>query len=486
MKKIIYSLFVVSLFFSCSDFLEEESRGLLAPEAFYQNAEELDLAVTGIYHRIVNTAQSDRVTAATLGGQDLASRFNYFQEYDVFNPTGANKETGAYWAMLYQVITASNDLILNYEKADATEQEKQEAAGQAYFARAYSYFTLVRIWNEIPLYTENKLTYEAEKSSPKEVYDQIIEDLKNAELMLPENWSGVKEHIGFTSGAAKSLLSYVYLSMAGYPVKDESKYALAAEKAKEVIDKKDTYGYDLMSNYADLWKYENNNNHEIVFGLFHNVDYRKSYRAPLGAQPKEYGGWDVYYAEINFYNDFPAGPRKDATFASEFPMEDGSVLDWTETLQAHPYYKKYWEVEGFDWSEPWEYVGWKSGRTNVVLRYANVLLIYAEARAMASSADAPAYDAINQVRNRAGLPDLTEGLSNEAFRDSVVLERSWEFAGGEFAMAPWYDLVRLERVEEAAADRHPSELPIVSMPTKEDYFAPYPESDVLLNPNLDQ
>ena len=180
MKKYIYTLLIIITAISCSDFLEEESKGLLVSEAFYQNAEELDLAVTAIYNYIVDAAFNDQVTAATLGGQDITSLFNDFQEFDVFNATGDNAQTSRYWAETYRTIVASNDLILNYTKAEATELEKNQAAGQAYFARAYSYFTLVRLWNEIPLYTENEISEDIQKSSPQEVYDLIVEDLKMA------------------------------------------------------------------------------------------------------------------------------------------------------------------------------------------------------------------------------------------------------------------------------------------------------------------
>ncbi|NER84616.1 MAG: RagB/SusD family nutrient uptake outer membrane protein [Leptolyngbya sp. SIO1D8] len=137
MKKYIYTLLIIITAISCSDFLEEESKGLLVSEAFYQNAEELDLAVTAIYNYIVDAAFNDQVTAATLGGQDITSLFNDFQEFDVFNATGDNAQTSRYWAETYRTIVASNDLILNYTKAEATELEKNQAAGQAYFARAY-------------------------------------------------------------------------------------------------------------------------------------------------------------------------------------------------------------------------------------------------------------------------------------------------------------------------------------------------------------
>jgi len=485
MKKYIIIALVLLNVVACSDFLDEESKGQLMSDSFYQNAEELDMAVTGLYHSLAESLASDACTAPTLGGNDVTSEFDGFEEFDVFNATGDNEQTSGYWALLYNIVAVSNELINNYDQADATETEKNQAAGQAYFARAYAYFTLVRLWNEIPLYTKNEDADEdIVKSSPEDVYELIVSDLKLAEEMLPDEWTDKKADIGITSGAAKSLLAYAYLTMAGYPVNDESAYSLAAAKAKEVIDNEDTYGYKLLDNFADLFEFENNINDEIVFATFHNKSNRKNYRCPRCAKPTEYGGWDCYFAEINFFNNFPEGSRKDGTFATTFPLESGETVDWTGTIQKHPYYTKYWDDGSFTWDEPWEDDGWKSSRTNMVFRYANVLLIYAEAQAMSSAPDASTYDAINRVRNRAGLSDLTEGLSQTAFRDSVVAERSWEFAGGEFAMAPWYDLVRLERVEEAATDRDENELAI-STPDKNDYFAPYPTVDVLINEGLD-
>lgn len=488
MKKYIIIAFALLIATSCSDFLEEESKGQLMSDSFYKNAEELDMAVTGLYRSLAESTSSDACTSPTLGGQDMTSEFDGFQEFDVFNAAGDNVQTAGYWALMYRIIAVANELINNYEQAeDATETERNQAAGQAYFARAYAYFTLVRIWNGIPLYTKNEdATDDIAKSSPEDVYELIISDLKLAESMLPSVWTDKKANIGITSGAAKTLLAYAYLTMAGYPVNDESAYALAASKAKEVIDDEDEYGYKLLDNFADLFLFENNINDEIVFATFHNRSNRKSSRCPRGGKPTEYGGWDCYFAEINFFKDFPEGARKNGTFMSTFPMKDGTTVDWTGTIQQHPYYTKYWDDgdAAYSLETPWEDASWKSSRTNIVFRYSNVLLIYAEAQAMSSSADALAYQAINRVRTRAGLPDLSSGLSQTAFRDSVVQERAWEFAGAEFAMAPWYDLVRLERVEEAAADRDESELELSTI-TKDDYFAPYPTVDVLINEGLD-
>ncbi|MCU4174264.1 RagB/SusD family nutrient uptake outer membrane protein [Carboxylicivirga sp. N1Y90] len=101
--------------------------------------------------------------------------------------------------------------------------------------------------------------------------------------------------------------------------------------------------------------------------------------------------------------------------------------------------------EGYDQEQPGKTVDYASDRTNMVIRYAEVLLIYAEARVMSSGLDHSAYDAINAVRNRVRL-NVNTSLSSLAFCDSLVMERAWEFAGCEPITARWLDLVRLERV----------------------------------------
>lgn len=117
-----------------------------------------------------------------------------------------------------------------------------------------------------------------------------------------------------------------------------------------------------------------------------------------------------------------------------------------------------------------------------MIRYAHVLLIYAEAQARATGTpDDAAYTAVNAVRLRAGLPALTAGLSGPDFADAVVNERAWEFAG---EWNRWFDLVRLEKVEAANADKDPADLQPAATITKENYWMPIPGADALVNPNL--
>lgn len=111
-----------------------------------------------------------------------------------------------------------------------------------------------------------------------------------------------------------------------------------------------------------------------------------------------------------------------------------------------------------------------------VIRYAEVLLTYAEAKAMSANPDATAYAAINEVRTRAGLPNLVAGLSQTDFRNAVIAERGWEFAGGEPA-SRWFDLIRTETVAKVLTDRDASEVPLVNIPNDAShtfYWAPIP------------
>lgn len=179
----------------------------------------------------------------------------------------------------------------------------------------------------------------------------------------------------------------------------------------------------------------------------------------------------------------------DATFKTNMKTPDGINLTWEQTVQKHPYYNKMTYANGSNpinyydnYQDPY-YFSFSSNRTTVLMRFAEVKLIYAEAKAMSASPDATAYQQINDVRMRAGLPNLIAGLSQSAFRDSVVAERAWEFAGPENGQR-WFDLVRLEMVESANSNRHANELPLQRAPSKQDYFAPIPFKEKLLNPTL--
>lgn len=484
--KLLHTLMIVIMFmFSCQD-LEEDLSGTLVTDSFFKTEADLQAAVTATYYPLVsqpwNGFGSTRIWVPLMGADDLttlpAGNKQDFKEFDNFSATavnGAARFSG--WLVPYQMVYAANNVLQNYEKVNGSEQVINEAVAQVRFLRAFAYFWMVRIYGELPLITDVTPDLTIARSPVSEVYDLIVEDLTFAEEHLPEAWPGNPGRP--TVWAAKGLLAQVYLTMAGWPLKDESKYVLAAEKAKEVIDNSP---HQLLENFAELWPIAADNNAEVVWSIqFCSITNCSSpYLSTHGGQttqPSEEGGWDDVFFEVGFYNRFPEGPRKDATFHVVFT----DSTHFENSVTGHPYIAKYRSgaipgEEGFQHRH-------MTSRDLKYLRFAEVLLIYAEAQAMANSPDASAYEAINRVRNRAGLDDLQPGLDNMAFRDAVIEERGWELAA-EFSR--WFDLVRTEKVEAMNAYKAEKDMKPVNPITKDKYLAPIPYSETLLNTNLTQ
>jgi hypothetical protein len=492
MKKYLIISTVFFLASSCSkDLLKEEPKVPTGTE-FYQNANDLSLAATGLFAPFNEAFNQVAGFATCYGGDDAgvarAGNKLSFSDFDTFQSNSSNDRMTNWWGSFYRTIKSCNSMILNYDKAKATADEKNRAAGQAYFFRAISYFFLTRTWGTIPLVTDNTVDYTMPKSQPADVYALIVADLQKAETMLPDSWSGLGVqfqsgvNVAPTKGSAKALLANVYLTMAGYPLKQNDKYALAAAKAKEVIDKKATYNVDLVSNFANLWKKSSKYNNEAVFACYYNSAVPNTpwnqwnMMGPNASQPSDEGGWDDWFGEINFYLKFPPGARKDATtnqlILSMVQRKIGqlqhlSTLIFRSIMTMKVIMKLPIRATG------------QGSRTIYIIRYAEVLLTYAEAQAMSGTPDANAYNAINAVRRRAGTPDLQPGLSQTAFRDSVVAERGWEFAGLEPA-ARWFDLLRTETVGKANSSRNAGDEPLKGIPndaTHTFYWAPLPIND---------
>lgn len=469
----------------CSGFLEEDLQGQLVGAGALSSVEGLDAALTGAYKGLGWTWSMgffhSTAMGGTMGGDDItthpASNKQEFREFDQFAVSPGNSRTGSMFRGCYKAIQGANNIIENYENTVGSEAMINQIVGEAYFLRAFSYYWLVRLYGSIPLITtptfsEDLLSVSSNPGS--EIYALIISDFEQAELRLPNT----KRNPGRPNkGSASAFLADVYLTMGGWPINDASKYPLAAAKAKEVMDNAGTYGFKLMDSYEELWANNQTamNLPEEVFALyaFDGVGQTMNAHYGFASMPGEESGWDDFFAEINFFTNFPEGPRKDMTFRTEFRLSDGRVLPWQEIQTRHPYYNKYYQAN--------DVKRWFSSLPLVMLRYAHVLTIYAEASARAQGAPpADAYAAINQIRSRAGLPNL-ENLSKDAFIKAVIDERSWEFAAER---TRWFDLVRLEMVEEANQNKHEWDLKPIGSITKEDYFFPLPLSETLNNPNL--
>jgi hypothetical protein len=470
----------------CKDFLEEDLRGKVLGKSVLSTQEGLESALTGAYKGLNNTwtygFTGGNAIDIMLGADDMTCKPNPGNqlEYESFTVSDANPSTSPLYKGCYKAIQGANNIIENYQSAKGDQAQIKVIAGEAYFIRAFCYFWMVRFFKDIPLITTAKFSMDQlhiSRTNPSEVYKLIEADLGQAESLLANSRRAKGRP---NKGSAKAVLADVYLTEAGWPIKDHSKYALAAAKAKEVIDNHEVYGFKLMPTFAEVFENDaaKQGTEEEIFSITQNQNDGSSTNTLYGAYylPTEMGGWDVAFAELNFYRNFPEGPRKDATFASVYKKQDGTIItDYTKLVSKHPYVKKQWLNE----KDPGFY-GFTSSIPIPLMRYPHVLTIYAEAKARSGGPDQLAYDYVNAIRARAGLLPLA-GLSATEFADAVVQERAWEFAS-EYSR--WFDLVRLERVAQANSHRDPSEIPIPNPITENDYTFPFPYADLLLNPNL--
>lgn len=447
MKKVVALTLVLIAFLGCADIeLNKKSPSLLNPDTFFTTESEFEAALGGTFRALY----SDYVgfdygypLIMTSGAEDVRSDAGIFQNLDRLSPNGSDQSILNVWRQLYQSIANANAIIGNIKNAkNIPEKRLNELEGQAKFIRAFNFFYLVRWFGEVQITTfENQSDVEnLPQSSVEEIYAVIISDLQDAEVKLPSTFSDRGRP---TKYAAKALMAKVYLTMAGWPLEDISKYENAKNKAKEVID---AGVFSLESNFGDLWKEENKmTNTEFIFAFYGSIAANGVSGSHMHVASRHWGngegGWGDFYSEARFFNVFPEGPRKEATFTSVFA--DG--MSW-EDAGVQPHMAKYRDAGTT--------VGLNGEGFNVLLRYADVLLIFAEAANMADGGPSSVvYDAVNAVRNRANLANLPTGLSKLEFDRAVIAERNWELA---FEMNRWFDLVRKKMVVEVNRDLHPN------------------------------
>ncbi len=369
-------------------------------------------------------------------------------------------------AAVYQ----ANNVLASYKTVPTTSpaalQAVQQSIGQAYFLRAFSYYYLVRVFGPIPNITAPIAGSDRpQRDSASVIYGTIVSDLNTAASLLPASWSSQPGRA--TSGAARSLLADVYLTMTGWPVNNTQYYAQAAAEADSVIN---SGTYSLEPDFNTV--FTTNNGPESIFALQFNVTAgvpERSYGSssvPLDESGLDgSGGWDDYYPEINFYLNSPKCYRSYCTYYDTLKLLNSdkktfTLVPWNSPLThaTHPYYKKFRHglVTGGvgdgvnETSTTILSINPSTNKAMDFVRYSMVLLDYAEADDMANGGPSSAgYNAVNLVRQRAGLPNLTSGLSQVAFRDSIVQERAWEFAGENGVR--WFDIVRLQILPQVLA-----------------------------------
>ena len=432
----------------CMDsFLSNEPEDSLSPGNFYESKEDAVAAIYSTYERLGTQGlyNLDGVMYILDNASDQIRPFGANAErvaLDSYENTPLNTITSDFWRTSFQIINRANAVTNNVPDIQNMDPKlRKSIVGEAQFLRALAYFNLVRMYGQVPLITKETESFDdinKPRASVDSVYAQIINDLTESEQSLPLSYNADNQGRA-TVGAAKTLLAKVYLT--------REEWQKAADKAKEVMD---SGTYDLFEDYAHAFLPQFENGKEHIFSIqFHAGDQNAgkqgrfwTYTAPnarkTGGRSVAGGGssFGAVFPEMDYYQNYPDDYRKEVNFFTEWSFTDP---DTTVTFEPHLY--KY--------HDPGQTTSKQSSVNFPLFRYAEVLLIYAEASNEVNGPTPQAYQAINKVRQRARmdkadsvLPDLS-GLSQSGFRDAVLQERHWELAGEG---KRWFDLKRTERL----------------------------------------
>lgn len=498
MKKLIYLTAIAGnllLTTSCVD-LTQEPQSFITEEQYWSviDQKSLQKAADALYSDLWqgNYGFNCRLQRLNVCADEITYRAakanNELAYYGRLTPnlTGNDADFSTTWTLFYKVISSANKIING--TVIPTEEKKakafKEVLGEAYFMRGLSYFYLVRLYGDVPLLLEkDEAIITMPRTAVAEIYDKaIVPSLKTAAEWLPN--TGRNGNSSPSQWAAKACLADVYMTMAGWPLnKGTEYYGLAAAQAKDIIDNANKAGLILTTKYADLWKEANKTQtNEVMFALQHSSKHKIASNYGKSYYPSDYApnaGWSDYYGDEDFFLSYPEDARKEWNYMTEWPVyidpkkkELGTItIDYTKSADKLPAISKYYNYD--------EGAPGKSAQANgitCIYRYAEVLLMYAEASTRATNTvNQDALDAIQEIQKRADYEDrkiaLTTTTDPAAFLAAVSNERGWEL----FAeMKRWFELVRLEKVKDVRAE----EWNASTFNTNHHYYFPVPYQQI--------
>ena len=485
---------------SCNSFLEENPKTFLFPKDYFKTEKQIIASVNGLYTYVddlfdgdIEVGTQSFVFLDYLPGYGIRPRSAsslYLSQAMSLSVTEENNIVEKLWKSAYTAIENCNSVIAGIEASTGVSiaaDTRNKLLGEAYFMRAYNYFNLVRLWGEVPLkitVTVDLSNAQTPLSSQDAVYEQIEKDLVKAdELMANAPWTSADGRV--TRGTVKSMLAKVYLTMAGYPLqKGTEYYAKAYAAAHDVYASGKFYLFD---SYAALRDPANANIGEYIWMIQCEQQYAGSpvhndmlpYPEPAKAISANSAFGGALAPAQAFYQSYSEGDQRTAEqgyYYTEHEAADGSGVVQLD----RPYIYKYWDSACA--------ASGKSGMNYPLLRYADVLLMMAEAKAQAdggTTTDADALEAYYLVRHRA-LPDEAKPVSVRV--EDVLAERFWELC---FETQTWYDLLRTHKIlnvtTRSIVDLIGYEAPGHNEGAKfkeTDLLFPYPLREKRLNPHL--
>jgi tetratricopeptide (TPR) repeat protein len=504
MKKILIYIVIVGFGFGCENKLDIKNPNEPSVQYFWQNETDAVKGINTVYSTLHKGSISRWMpmlfsTRSDIGESrspwsDLSNALDKFIQPDYnFDPVAST------WQDNYVGINRTNQVLDNVPNITMDDVKKGEVLGQAYFFRGLFYYHLVTLFGNVPLMlnTTQPDDYPA-NSSVEEVYNQIIADLRKAIEMLPSEYSSAEDLGRVTKGAAHALMAKAY-----FQLKD---YDSALPSLEWLVDGDGGSIYDLTANYRDNFLITSENNVESVFEwqfaentnettdddiATPNHNYGSSiaqFTAPagIGWSDAEARRWVIYEfdeltiggnrdprVEASFLFDSTnvAGPSATMVYGRSFTSRYGTGGD-SKRVWLRKFLNDHWKNEE----------GYRSPNNYRYIRYADVLLMYAEClNALGRTAEA--YPHVDRVRQRAQLRTLSvakPGLNQVDFLEQLKHERLLELAGEGHR---WNDLNRWGDLGPGLAVNDPA---FNNFEVGKHELLPIPQVDLDVNPNLKQ
>ncbi len=415
----------------------------LSPEAnvdgdtFYRDEAEMRQAVNGGYNILQDLGRLHLWLYGEMRSDNTTFQYNTADRglearefIDQFLVNATFEPISQFWQQSYQGIARSNDVLTRIDEIELDETVRNQFEGEVKFLRAYHYFNLVRQYGGVPLRLSPAESPEeavsSGRASVEDIYQQIIADLTESADLLSGTSYGDSDKGRATEGAARTLLAKAFLT--------RKEYQPAIAELRKVMQ----LGYRLLPNYLDNFRPEMKNGAESIF----EVQY-------LGAQPALASNFMYQFAPFTSGSAVTGDPQTPLAGASGWNIPTQDMIDSYEEgdlRKEASLSEGYREPSGnfveIPYISKYNHGFVERGQTDVnlpVLRYADVLLMLAEClNEQGFAGGGEAYELLNQVRSRAGLPvKVING--QEAFREAIFQERRVELA---FENHRWYDLVR--------------------------------------------
>ncbi len=519
-SRIVYLMsmcILISIYSSCNDdLLEQSNPNLLTTQDFWQSADDAEFGLVGAYSPLSVIRLYGRILGLhTMLKSDAARPYLSGCCHNAANFTNVSSDSRnrEIWQQFWKIVFRANQVIENVPNIEMDQTQKNHVMGQAYFLRAFAGFNLMNLFENIPFTTQAAETIEeilgATQIGPDQIRPILISDLELAKSLLPPSWSA--GDLGrATSGAAAGMLGKVYLY--------NNDWALAAGEFEDVIN--GVYGnYDLVADYAQLFSTpDSDNSVESLFEIqfesneaalwgedIANVDRAAVYGMDIAAPgftnqaATRVNQWvlDAFLAETTIGGEID--PRAKATLAWDYPGSEYYSLPWSEAVDVITplvsgsegtgvvvndlvFIRKHLKF-GDGISGPLSPNRTSNDINFKILRFADVLLMYAEAQnELNNTSDALA--ALKRVRDRSDMPEITE-TDQDALRQLIRNERVLEltFEGDRFQ-----DLKRWGILTERFTPGDTNDLRFDGVagdfdPNKHDIL-PIPQVDVDANPDV--